>query len=265
MLLLDGDIFVYRVGWACESEPVGTACRILDGLLAAALCEAGDELEGYVLYLSGPSSENFRHLVVDDYKANRKGGKPKHYDALRDYMVDKWDATVSIREEADDLIAQAWYLEPDATIVSIDKDFYQLHGRHYDPVKHTVREVGPDSALFNLYTQAMVGDRVDNIKGIDGVGPVKAAAAVHGCETEQDYWTATLTKFGGDEQRLIDTLRLVYLRRIHNEWFVKPEDRTHDTSTGNPTGAMPPPPSIDEQGYAADWDAPIPTGRGVSR
>ena len=265
MLLIDGDIFVYRVGWACESEPVKTATRILDGLLSSALCEAGEELEEYVLYLSGPSSENFRHLVVDDYKANRKSGKPAHYDALRDYMLDTWEAIETRGEEADDAIVQAMYQIPDATIVSIDKDFYQIEGRHYNPVTHTVREVKPDSAMFNLYTQCMIGDRVDNIRGIDGVGPVKASAAVLGCVSEQDYYTATLTMYKGDEQRLIDTMRLVYLRRIPFEWWTPPMERTHDSSTGNPTGELPPPPRHDEQGYASDWESPLPASLGVSR
>lgn len=264
MLLIDCDVFIYRVGWACESEPQGTACRILDGLLASALCEAGDELEEYVVYLSGPSSENFRHKVVSDYKANRKQGKPAHYDALREYVTDKWDAIVTIGEEADDAIAQAMYQIPDATIVSIDKDFFQLEGRHYNPVTHTVRTVAADSALFNLYTQCMIGDRVDNIKGIDGIGPVKASAAVLGCVTEQDYYQATLQMFKGDEQRLIDTMQLVYLRRIPNEWWCPPKERVNDSSTGNWTGSYPAPRHY-EQGYESDWSTPIPTGRGVSQ
>lgn len=91
--------------------------------------------------------------------------------------------------EADDLIATHARLATaaghDVVIVSIDKDMMQLIGPNvimFDPLKN--RQIGEEEVLrrWGVKPQQMVdllamsGDASDNIKGMHGVGPKKAAA-----------------------------------------------------------------------------------------
>lgn len=78
--------------------------------------------------------------------------------------------------EADDLIALTVMTKPEwnITLVSTDKDFYQLHAyknfKQYNPIKEEYIEViNPEAALLE---KIVMGDRSDNIPTLKkGVGP----------------------------------------------------------------------------------------------
>ena len=93
-LLIDGDILVYRVGYATDRtkdgvrkvEPVKQALRTLDKMISRILVRYPET--PYRVYLSGPSEDNFRHKYAYTrvYKGNRDTDvkpKPEHYTALR--------------------------------------------------------------------------------------------------------------------------------------------------------------------------------------
>jgi 5'-3' exonuclease len=66
----------------------------------------------------------------------------------------------------------------------------------------------------------LVGDRVDNIEGIKGVGPAKAAKIIAGLTAPEDLFTAVLNAYlaaGLTRDRLIENARLVWLRRVKDE------------------------------------------------
>ena len=77
--------------------------------------------------------------------------------------------------EADDLIALTVMNEPnwDITLVSTDKDFYQLHAyknfHQWDPIKEEyIQVMNPEAALME---KIVLGDRSDNIPSLKkGVG-----------------------------------------------------------------------------------------------
>ena len=104
--LIDGDILCYRVGFTTEDEIEETALRTMSSLLQDLLLfDLTDNME-WEIFLTG--KKNFRHeyAVTVPYKGNRKDvKKPKHLQAIRQYLVDKWEATVSDGQEADDDIA----------------------------------------------------------------------------------------------------------------------------------------------------------------
>ena len=60
-------------------------------------------------------------------------------------------------------------------IVSIDKDFDQVPGWHYNFVKGEKYYVDDDQGFYNFCAQLLTGDRADNIIGLRGIGPVGAA------------------------------------------------------------------------------------------
>ena len=249
-LHIDGDLFIYRCANACAEEPVFIACSTMDKMLGSILM-AFPEV-GYQVYLSGASSENYRHqyAITAPYKGNRKQEKPKHYDALRQYLMDDWGATMSHGNEADDTISidyttrwKAHCKNPESTsvpcVVSVDKDFDQLTGLRYDFVKEELVWKTQHEANLNLYRQVMEGDTADNVKGIFGVGKVKAAKFLAECNTPKEMYDVCVEKFieladcTADEAhlRVEENLNLVFLQRVEGEYFRSPDGSKETKST----------------------------------
>lgn len=131
------------------------------------------------IYLTG--NGNFRYKVAKTapYKGNRiKSQRPHWYEEAKEYMVKYWNAQVVDGMEADDALG---INQTDASIlVSPDKDLDQIPGWHYNPVKENKYNVDEFTAYYNFCVQMLVGDASDNIKGLDGIGPVRAASILDG-------------------------------------------------------------------------------------
>ena len=171
-----------------DALPAGHAINILKQTVEAAVKAAGCDV--YEAYLSPTDRSNFRFDIDPEYKANRKDViKPVHFNALRTYAIRHLQAHICQGMEADDMLAiRAFELGMDnVVIVSVDKDMKQIPCWHYDWRKKTpVVKVEPHEAWLNFYTQLLVGDSVDNIKGCPRIGPAKAKAALKDCATDTD-------------------------------------------------------------------------------
>ena len=143
-------------------------------------------------------------------------------------MVSEWNAQVVNGMEADDAIAiKATELNHDAIICSLDKDFRQIPCRMYDYTKKNLNAFNSDDAMRWLYKQALMGDRVDNIPGIHGVGPKKADKIIDPCTTEWECYSTCLTHYWDnelDEDRLLESLQLLYLLRSPDDKYEKPSE-----------------------------------------
>jgi 5'-3' exonuclease len=64
--------------------------------------------------------------------------------------------------------------------------------------------------------QCLTGDRSDNIKGIDGIGPKKAEKILDGCITEQELFNAVREAYSNDEEFIMNG-RVLWIRRQENE------------------------------------------------
>ena len=130
----------------------------------------------------------------------------------------EWNAQVVDGMEADDAIAiKATELDHNAIICSLDKDFKQVPCSMYDYTKKVLTAVKKDDAMRWLYKQALMGDRVDNIPGIYGVGPKKADKIIDPCTTEWECYSTCLTNYLDhelDEDRLLEILNLL-LSYVH--------------------------------------------------
>ncbi len=157
------------------SHAINALNLTVDAAVREAKC---DEQE---LYLSPTGNNSFRFDIYPDYKANRKAApKPVHYAALRTHAVKHMGAVVADNVEADDMLTiRANELGlGNWVMVTNDKDLQQTPGMHYDWRKKTLHDVDRESAMLCLYTQVLVGDSVDNIKGCPGIGPAKARNAL---------------------------------------------------------------------------------------
>jgi len=220
--LIDGDMLCYRIGYGSETVGVKTAQNNMGSFIN----EIAEDLniEKAEMFLSGKT--NFRNdvAVTAPYKGNRKGEKPRHHQMLRDYLIEKYEATVSENQEADDDIAtRCTELGDTSVIVSLDKDFDQVQGWHYNFVKKEKYYVTEEEGLLNFYCQFLEGDRIDNIVGVKGIGKVKARKLLEG-KTETEMFDICAEKLESEE-RAIENGRLLYLRREPDELWQPPSAR----------------------------------------
>lgn len=144
---------------------------------------------GDVEYFMTSNIFSARKIISSTYKANRKSNK--WVVALRQHISNSQQATISLEWEADDLIAdRARELNYDCLVCSIDKDLNQIPGWKFDLYKEKTGEVNDygkeitkyrglhyiseEDANRLLWLQMLTGDAADNIKGVHGIGKVKA-------------------------------------------------------------------------------------------
>lgn len=226
-VLIDGDPFAYRAAFSCEDESLDDAIDKVDDLLDQALNAVlwEPEEEDYQVFLTGRGNFRYEVAVTHEYKGNRKDvDKPHHLNGIRKHLIDNWSAIVSVGEEADDLIG-IWSTSygSGSIVISIDKDMLQLPCTHYNPNKKEFKTVSETEGLRFFYTQILTGDRADNIVGLFGIGPAKAATLLGEYTEEQDLYEACLRAYGGDEERVVENARLLWLRRYEGQIWEPPK------------------------------------------
>ena len=279
---LDGDVIVYRAGFAAEHtfwrlihggeerefetrklmleyadslglaagqyvvenrrevEPLPNALYNVRSIInSTAEALQADPKDDVIVYLSGPT--NFRNGIatIKPYKGNRdKAHKPVHGPEIKAMMRREYTVHTSEDEEADDLIAYEHYAdwerdEHSSVIATIDKDLDMVPGLHYNFVKGEGYYVTPEVGLYNFYKQCLTGDVTDNIPGIEGIGPVRAAKLLPDVGVpEEALYTAVREAYVGAygegwQDRLLEVGRLLWIRRRPGEWWqlpVLPED-----------------------------------------
>lgn len=213
MLIIDGDIICYRIGFSKESVDLASALQKVDNTITEIVWDLNDD--NIYIYLTGKGNFRDEVAITAPYKGNRKGDKPEFYTEIREHLINEWEATVTEGIEADDAIAiMATHQFPHATIVSIDKDFDQVPGWHYNPVKKERYYIEEDEGLLNFYMQFLVGDRIDNILGVKGIGPVKARKLLED-KTEVEMFQKCVELLGYD--RAVENGKLLWLQRYEGE------------------------------------------------
>ncbi|XAP79018.1 DNA polymerase I [Citromicrobium bathyomarinum] len=213
LYLVDGSAYIFRAYHRLPplTNPEGTPVGAVYGYTTMLwkLAEDLDKAEGptHLAVVLDKSSQSFRNEIYDQYKANRPDPPedlvpqfPLIRDATRAFSLPMIEEP---GVEADDMIAsyaraaaaQGW----DVTIVSSDKDLMQLVGTSeqggtidmLDTMKSA--RIGPAEVeeKFGVAPElvgdvlALMGDSVDNIPGIFGVGPKTATKLIqdHGSLT----------------------------------------------------------------------------------
>lgn len=221
--LIDADSLIYAVGFSSTDVEEPIAVSRLEQTMVE-LCMDLD-CEDYKGFLTGKG--NFRNdlAVTAPYKGQRTSEKPVHFQALRCHLVTSWGFTVVKGIEADDAVGIAAYAVPeDETImVHIDKDLNQFRGWHYNYRKKEKYYVSEFEGLVSFYTQILTGDRIDNILGLKGIGPVKAKKILADCTNETELYSAVLKAYDGDEKRVLENGQLLWLQRKENELWQLPQ------------------------------------------
>jgi 5'-3' exonuclease len=233
MILVDGDIIVYRVAFACQktlyhvkdittftgktalntfmkenglkeeeleyvteivTEPIEIVRHTLNAVLENILTMLQDR-EAHTFLTGGTT---FRHEIYPAYKGGR-GVRPVLYQAVRDMLVQEWDAVICGGIEADDMLGKLQANDPENSIIAtIDKDLDTIIGWHYNFVTQDKYFVSPDQAEVCFYTQMLTGDDSDNVCGIRGIGPAKAKKILQD-KNPKDATIAAYKEFWGDD------------------------------------------------------------------
>ena len=209
IVLVDGSSYVYRAFHALPplTNSKGQATGAVKGVINMLRRLCKDYPDSPVAVVFDAKGKTFRDDMFPDYKANR----PPMPDELREQIepiheIVKAMGLPFICEpgvEADDVIGtlarQASAQGRDVVISTGDKDMAQLVDRHttlVNTMTDTVMDeegvadkfgVGPDMIIDLL---ALVGDKVDNIPGVPGVGEKTALALLQGLGGLDDIYAA---------------------------------------------------------------------------
>jgi hypothetical protein len=227
-----------------EIAPVSHALHTLDGMIKDVVRVT--EPEQLIVLLTGDN--NFRDTTAKlrPYKENRRDKeKPVHFEAARNFLINKWNATVIDGCEADDMCGiLATACEADAEpfiIASVDKDLKSIPGLHYNYDKRLWYSISVREAETWFWVQALAGDSTDCIPGLDRVGEVGAkkilgkarsyksqyakARAAYRKAFDKDRKT-TNQKYAGyktADELLIEQATLVHMQRWVGEMWEPPK------------------------------------------
>ncbi|MCA1663317.1 MAG: DNA polymerase I, partial [Myxococcales bacterium] len=202
LYLVDGSGFIFRAYHALPplTTKSGLSTGAVYGFTQMLIKLETDHRPSHLAVVFDAGSSSFRNELFSEYKANRTEPpddlKPQF--ALVRKVVETFNIPVleAVGFEADDLIAtlvrQARERGQRVVVVSSDKDLMQLvvdgkvvlhdtmknvpHGFTYDEKAVEEKFGVPPSRLADVL--ALMGDSVDNIPGIPGVGPKTAAALI---------------------------------------------------------------------------------------
>ena len=216
---IDGDIILYRVGFACQHTDYGVylrgeeeAGKLADFPNKTDLNKWLKENEGEYSITSNTwtdelpnalhsaklmiqnilektdaatytvyltGSDNYRNDVLPSYKAGR-APRPLLYSSIRDYIINNYNTVVTRGVEADDALGIAQANNVNHIICTIDKDLLMIPGNHYNFVKDEFYEVSESQGSYFFDCQMLTGDSVDNICGVKGLGPKTAERLLQG-------------------------------------------------------------------------------------
>ena len=220
-LLIDADYLIYGVGFASEEDSEKFAkSRLVETLEDMVYLHL--KADSYEAFLTGKNNYRYEIAKTVPYKGNRKDAKkPKHYDALRECMITRLGAVVVDGQEADDEVAIRMSADPDKyLLIGVDKDLRQIPGWHHNPHKAHTEYIDEFEAYKNFCLQLLTGDRVDNIPGLEGIGPVKAAKALKDAESKEALLQAAFEKYkehGHTIEYFTEQGQLLWLRRTEGE------------------------------------------------
>lgn len=198
LILVDGSGYIFRAYYALPpmNNSKGIPTNAVYGFCNMMLRLIDEHPNDKILIILDAGKNTFRNTLYAEYKANRSEAPEDlipQFGIIRE-AIDAFGLDVIEKKdfEADDIIASyVRYGEENkipTTVFSSDKDLFQLlsaNTRIMDPMKNVeideakVRDkfgVGPDKITD---VQALIGDSVDNIPGVPGIGPKTAAKLIN--------------------------------------------------------------------------------------
>jgi DNA polymerase I len=198
LLLIDGSGFIFRAYHALPpmTRPDGTPVNAVFGFTNMLAKLLREHVGTHIAVIFDAGQTTFRNRLYDAYKAHRPPPPEElipQFALIREATEAFCVPAIELADwEADDLIAAYAVAAEDAggqvTIVSSDKDMMQLIRpgvEMLDPIKQ--KPIGPAEVMEKfgvtpdkmVEVQALIGDSVDNVPGVPGIGPKGAAQLIN--------------------------------------------------------------------------------------
>ncbi len=198
LVLIDGSGYIFRAFHALPpmNRADGTPVNAVFGFTNMMARFLAGHVGTHLAVVFDAGSTTFRNRIYDQYKAQRPEPPSElvpQFKLVRDAVAAFGVACVELDDwEADDLIAAYAKAGVEAgcsvTIVSSDKDLMQLVRpgvAMLDPIKQ--KPIGPAEVMEKfgvvpekvIDVQALMGDSVDNVPGVPGIGPKNAAELIN--------------------------------------------------------------------------------------
>ncbi|HEY0886821.1 MAG TPA: DNA polymerase I [Ramlibacter sp.] len=197
LLLVDGSSYLYRAFHAMPDlravpgDPASPATGAIRGMINMLQKLRRDVRADYVACVFDAPGKTFRDDIYPEYKATRSPMPPDlrtQIDAIHEVVrLLGWKVLNVPGVEADDVIGTLACMATERGIETVissgDKDLSQLVNEHVtviDTMNDRKRDVAGVEAEFGVPPrlmvdyQALVGDAVDNVPGVDKVGPKTA-------------------------------------------------------------------------------------------
>ncbi|MCX7956369.1 MAG: DNA polymerase I [Endomicrobia bacterium] len=234
--VIDGNAYVHRAYHALPplTTHTGLPINAVFGFIKMIFKLLKQYRPEYLCICMDSDKPTFRHILYKDYKAKRKELEddlklqfPIVYEFIRNsgipyFVVDGYEADDTIS-----CLVKKFKGISEIMIISGDKDILQLVDKNvlvYNEHKNIIYD---DKKVFEKYGVSakqlvdyftIVGDKVDNIDGIEGVGPKTAAellyrfGSIEGIYNNFDNLPYKLKeKFLGKKQQLINNSKLIKL------------------------------------------------------
>lgn len=160
---------------------------------------------------SADAKPNFRYDIDPQYKCTRgpvDENVEKWRPTIHDAFIDKWGFLPVDGMEADDACGIMYEKYKDQYeniyVVTADKDLKQFHNVHwYNISKHSIEFFDTFKADHFFAYQMLMGDTGDDIPGLYGIGPKKAAGMIADCKTSADLKWTVLRAYASYEEVLL--------------------------------------------------------------
>ena len=192
LYILDASSYVFRayhaIGYLTNSK--GFPTNAIFGFINMINKFVSDNNPDYFVAVFDSGGKSFRNDIFPEYKANR-GDAPEdislQFPKIIDYLQARGIKVLSMENyEADDIIgsiSEKYKKKFNIKILSGDKDFTQLIGPSVSMIDTMKNKItGPEEVVSKYGLKpnqmidyfALVGDAIDNIPGVKGIGPKTA-------------------------------------------------------------------------------------------
>jgi len=241
-ILVDYSNLLYRAWFVSSKRPWVAYCKFFDMLRLCVKRSKQRDVPLKVIFAGESRTPLKRFHLFKNYKGNRTNIEDPKFRKFRVELAELlkflgWDILSVDGAEADDIIASivakychrcnckvpcdncdcASKYKTDIVIFSGDRDLqqclawdrtfiYRAPGL-FITKKFFEEEYGFPVEKYNIY-KALIGDKSDNIKGVEGFGPAKAAIAIKADSVPEDIWEMSGSKGRKEFKLALDLVNL---------------------------------------------------------
>lgn len=175
----------------------------------------------YLLFLT--VGRNFRYDIYPEYKGNRKyGDKPAHFDAIKEYLITRWQASYFKGLEADDLVNIYKKKYNNSVICACDSDVLEgLEGKHFNYKSFKWIETSLFNANYKLW-QDMIAGTHNGFPGLKGKGVKYWEKTCTELDKSKSYMEICLSEyikhFGNEDLGIEEFYKSYKVLKIREKW-----------------------------------------------